>query len=61
MGPLLDLILRCRKMKREMRIDGSIPHAAVRRMPGRRTRTHFHTLLAETGFAGFSGDSSPSG
>ena len=26
-GALLDLVLRCRKMNREMRIDGSIPHA----------------------------------
>jgi hypothetical protein len=61
MGPLLDLTLRSRKMKREMRIDGSITRAADRRTSCRCKLTHFHTLLAETGFAGFSGDSSPSG
>lgn len=60
-GALLDLILRCRKMKRRVRTDGSIPHAADGRIPCRCKRTHFHTLLAETGLAGFPGNSSPSG
>src|SRR5678815_3889277 len=58
---LLDLILRCRKMKREMRTDGSIPYGTDRLTPCRRKLRYVHTLLAAVGFAGFSRGRSPSG
>jgi len=61
MGSLLDVTLRAEEGTSGLRTDGSIPRAADRRIPCRRTLTHFYTLLAETGFAGFPGGSSPSG
>src|SRR4026208_1013246 len=58
---LLDLILRCRKMRRRVEADGSIPHGTVGLTPCRRKLIYGYTLLAAVGFAGFSSGRSPSG
>ncbi len=58
---LLDVTLRCRRVRRGKRIVGSIRHAVDSRTPDRRTITRCYTLLVAEGFAGFPGDRSPSG
>ncbi len=58
---LLDVTLRCRTMKCEKRIVGSIRHAVDSADADRRTLTQCYTLLVAEGFAGFPGDCSPSG
>ena len=58
---LLDVTLRCRGVGRGKRIVGSLRHARRLAHVGRRMLTQRYTLLVAVGFAGFSGDCSPSG